>query len=186
MSERGIETTLATRLPLLARMRRELLGRGALRPTTVVAMYAAYGVHAATTAAALRARWLPLPLPRRAARLSGGTLTAAGAGLCVLGMRTFAGPGQVSGTQAGPLVTGGVYRLSRNPQYVGYIAALTGAAVARRSGASLVLAAAAGAIYAAWVPVEEEHLTRTLGAAYRRYHDGTARWVGRPSAAGSD
>jgi protein-S-isoprenylcysteine O-methyltransferase Ste14 len=186
MSERGIETTLVTRVPLLARMRRDLLDRRALRPTTVVAMYAVYGVHAATTAAALRARWLPLPLPRRAARLSGGTLTAAGAGLCVLGMRTFAGPGQVSGTQAGPLVTGGVYRLSRNPQYVGYIAALTGAAVARRSGASLVLAAAAGAIYAAWVPVEEEHLTRTLGAAYRRYHDGTARWVGRPSAAGSD
>lgn len=37
-------------------------------------------------------------------------------------------------------------RFSRNPQYVGYIAALTGAAVARRSGASLALAAAAGAI----------------------------------------
>ena len=186
MSERGIETTLVTRLPLLARMRRELLGRGALRPTTVVAMYAAYGVHAATTAAALHARWLPLPLPRRAARLSGGTLTAVVAGLCVLGMRRFAGPGQVSGTQAGPLVTGGVYRYSRNPQYLGYVAGLTGAAAVRRSGASLALAAAAGAIYAAWIPVEEEHLTRTLGAAYRRYHDGTARWVGRPSAAGSD
>jgi hypothetical protein len=40
MSERGIETTLVTRLPLLARMRRDLLDRGALRPTTVVAMYA--------------------------------------------------------------------------------------------------------------------------------------------------
>ena len=186
MSDTDTELALVTRLPLLARMRRDLLDRGALRPTTVVAMYAAYGVHAATTAAALRARWLPLPLPQRAARLSGGTLTAVGAGLCVLGMRRFAGPGQVSGTQAGPLVTGGVYRYSRNPQYLGYVAALTGAAAVRRSGGSLALAAAAGAIYAAWVPVEEEHLTRTLGESYRRYRRRTARWLAWPSAAGSD
>ncbi len=186
MNDADAEMTLINRLPLLARMRRDLLDRGALRPTTVVAMYAAYGVHAAATAAALRTRWLPLPLTRRAARLGGGTLTAVGTGLCLLGMRRFAGPGQVSGTRAEPLVTGGVYRYSRNPQYLGYIAALTGAALAKRSGSSLTLAAAAGAIYAIWVPVEEEHLTRTLGGSYLRYRRGTARWLGWPPAASSD
>jgi protein-S-isoprenylcysteine O-methyltransferase Ste14 len=183
MSEADDEMTLAARLPLLARMRGELLDQGSLQPTTVVAMYVAYGVHAAATAVSLRSRWLELPAPRRAARLSGAVLAAGGTGLCVLGMRRFAGPGQVGGTRAGPVETGGVYRYSRNPQYLGYVAALTGVAVARRSGASLILAAAAGAIYAVWVPVEEEHLTGTFGESYRRYRRGTARWLGRPPAA---
>jgi protein-S-isoprenylcysteine O-methyltransferase Ste14 len=92
-------------------------------------------------------------------------------------MRKFAGPGQVSGTQAGPLVTGGVYRHSRNSQYLGYVLALTGMAIARRGGASLALAASAGVAYAAWVPVEEEHLTHTLGEPYERYRRQTARWL---------
>ena len=92
----------------------------------------------------------------------------------------FAGPGQVSGTKSGPLVTGGVYRWSRNPQYAGYVAALTGLALARRSGAGLFLAAAAGASYAAWVPVEEEHLGHELGPAYEAYLSRTPRWLGRP------
>lgn len=95
-------TTLASGLPLLARMRRDLRNQGSLRPTTVAAMYLTYGAHAATTVAALRGRWLPLPLPRRAARVAGGGVAAAGTGLCLLGMRRFAGPGQVSGTQGGP------------------------------------------------------------------------------------
>ncbi len=142
-------------------------------------MYLTYGAHAAITAAAFRQRWLPLPLPRRAMRLAGGSLAAVGTGLCILGMRMFAGPGQVSGTQSGPMITGGVYRYSRNPQYLGYVLALTGAATARRSGAGLVLAGAAGAAYASWVPVEEEHLTATLGEAYDQYRRETARWLDR-------
>jgi hypothetical protein len=66
-----IWTAPSTRLPLLARMQRDLREQGSLRPTTVVVMYAAYGVHAATTVVALRNRWLPLALPRRAAQLVG-------------------------------------------------------------------------------------------------------------------
>jgi protein-S-isoprenylcysteine O-methyltransferase Ste14 len=167
-------------IPLLARMQRDLSTQGSLRPSTVVAMYLAYGVHATVTAAALRDRWLPLPFPRGAARLTGGTLIVAGTALCAFGMRRFAGPAQVSGTQSGPLVTGGVYRYSRNPQYLGYILALTGVAVARRSAISLALAGAAAATYAVWVPIEEEQLTRTLGPAYEQYRRGTSRWWGRP------
>lgn len=76
-------------------------------------------------------------------------------------------------------MTGGVYCYSRHPQYLGYVLALTGVAAARRSGTSVALAGAAAAIYAAWVPVEEEHLARTLGEASERYRHRTRRWLGR-------
>jgi protein-S-isoprenylcysteine O-methyltransferase Ste14 len=169
---------VASRLPLLARMRRDLRDVGFLRPTTVTAMYLTYGIHAGTSLAALRHQWLPLPLPERAATVAGGAVAAAGTGLCLLGMRRFPGPGQVSGTQNGPLVTGGIYRYSRNPQYLGYVLALTGLATARRSGAALALAGATAAIYAVWVPVEEEHLRSTIGDAYEQYLHKTRRWLG--------
>ncbi len=177
------QSTPAARIPLLSQMQRDLLDHGALRASTVAAMYAVYTGHAALTAAALHRRWLPLPLPRRAARATGGALTAAGTGLCVLGMRRFAGSGQVSGTQTGPLVTGGVYRYSRNPQYLGYILGLLGLAVVRRSGAALGCAGMAAAAYTAWVPVEEVHLERTLGDPYRRYRGRTNRWWGPAAVA---
>ena len=89
--------------------------------------------------------------------------------LCVAGMRRFDGLGQVSATSDGPLVTGGVYRVSRNPQYTGYLLLLVGAATARRSGSALALTLGLGAAYRAWIPTEERHLQQTFGIVYDRY-----------------
>jgi protein-S-isoprenylcysteine O-methyltransferase Ste14 len=162
---------------LLARMRRELLRDGRLSGPTVTAMYGAYALHGLAVAVSAWRRSAPLP-PRAAA--VGTPLAAAGSGLVVAGMSRFVGPGQVSGTQVGELATGGVYRLSRNPQYTGYVLALAGLGLARRSGAVVALTAGAGAVFAWWVPVEESALRRTFGAPYEHYLAYTPRWLGRP------
>lgn len=152
---------------LLTHMRRELLQAGRLSgPTVTAAMYGAYALHGLAVAVSAWRRSAPLP-PRAAA--VGLPLAAAGSGLVVAGMSRFAGPGQVSGTQVGELATGGVYRLSRNPQYAGFVLALAGLGLARRSGAAVALAAGAGAVFAWWVPVEENALRRTFGEPYQHY-----------------
>ena len=81
-------------------------------------------------------------------------------------MRRFTGVEELTGTRNQTLLTSGVYRYSRNPQYLGYVVALTGASVARRSGAALISAAALTSVYAAWIPVEESHLAGLYGRAY--------------------
>lgn len=159
---------------LLRRMAAEFDERGALRPATTGWMYATYAAHATGYAWALRQSHRLRP----ATFVLGTASAAAGAGLLVAGMGRFAGPAQVSGTRTGPFVTGGVYRLSRNPQYTGYVLALGGVAVACRSLPALALAAAAGAVFAWWVPVEERHLARVVGRPYERYLEATPRWFG--------
>ncbi|WP_366917758.1 methyltransferase [uncultured Pseudokineococcus sp.] len=71
--------------------------------------------------------------------------------------------------------------LQPQPQYTGAVAALTGAAAARRSPAALALTATLAATYRAWVPTEERHLSHHFGAPYRDYHARTPRWLGRPT-----
>lgn len=175
MSGLSVETVL-----LLRRMRTELWGRGSLRPGTVAAMYGTYGTHAAAVLVSLRRRSLPLRIDPALSTAAGTTLTAAGATACLTGMATFADPGQVSGTKPGELLTGGIYRYSRNPQYLGYLLILTGMGTARRSGLALALAMATGLVFRWWIPIEEQHLQRQFAEPYRQYLARVPRWFGRP------
>jgi len=95
------------------------------------------------------------------------------------GMRQFAGPGQVSGTNPGGLVTTGIYRISRNPQYIGYLLALSGLTLARRSKDAAALTLAVAAVYRWWIPIEERHWSNTSVP-------GTARTAPIPAAGWAD
>jgi protein-S-isoprenylcysteine O-methyltransferase Ste14 len=161
-------------------MARDLRTDGRLRPSTTAFMYAGYTAHAALTAGALAPRPAGPRLPGGATRPAGVALAGMGSALCVAGMGRFSGAGHVSGTRTGPLVRSGVYRWSRNPQYTGYVVLLTGAALLRRSPAALALAGVAAAVYRAWVPAEEAHLSRTFGDDYDDYLARTPRWLGVP------
>ena len=163
---------------LLRRMHREFESTGQLTVPTTVGMYACYVGHAAATALAAREQVGALRLPSGPALGLGGVLVAGGAGLCVAGMRRFAGPRQISGTDVGELATGGVYRYTRNPQYVGYVGFLAGVGLARRSAAVLGLASVAALVFRWWVPVEERHLEREFADDYRRYLKQVPRWLG--------
>lgn len=164
---------------LLRRMSREFESAGALSASTTVGMYAGYAGHAAVTALAAREQLGTLRISSGVATAAGGLLVVGGTGLCLAGMSRFAGPRQISGTQIGGLVTGGIYQYTRNPQYVGYVGLLAGVGVARRSTVVLALAGSVGLVFGWWVPVEERHLEREFGEEYRRYRDQVPRWLGR-------
>lgn len=162
---------------LLNRMRRDLEQHRRLQVSTAAWMWSCYTAHAGLTVAALATP----PARRRLSPLVGATATAAaltGAVVDVASMRRFAGPAQLTGTTAGNLVTGGIYRHSRNPQYLGTLIGLTGLAVLRRSPAALALTAALATVYRVWVPREEQHLARQFGQPYLLYRAATARWLG--------
>lgn len=164
---------------LLVRMRRELAVQGRLSAATVGWMYATYTAHAAATTVALARPRGTHRVPKTVIA-AGSAMAVAGAGLTVTGMSRFQGPAQVSALRRGELVISGIYRVSRNPQYAGYVLLLAGLALARGSAAAGVLAGSAAAAFRWWVPVEEAHLEREFGDAYRGYRDRTARWLGRP------
>ncbi len=105
-------------------------------------------------------------------------MTVTGSCLLGAGAARFPSVAQLAGRDPGELITGGVYRHSRHPQYVGNVLLAAGAAVAARSVAGCALAAAAAAAYAYYVPAEESHLQRTFGDEYERYRAATPRWIG--------
>lgn len=91
------DTTIAHRLPLLARMANDMDGHGSMRASTAAAMWTAYSAHAVLTAWVLARRSVRLPIPPGPARVAGGALITAGAGLCVAGMRPFTGVEELTG-----------------------------------------------------------------------------------------
>jgi protein-S-isoprenylcysteine O-methyltransferase Ste14 len=79
--------------------------------------------------------------------------------------------------QASVLVTGGAFRVSRNPMYLGLALVLAGAAVLLGSVPAFMVAPA----YAAWVNGryivrEERQLAAQFGDAYSAYRVATRRW----------
>jgi protein-S-isoprenylcysteine O-methyltransferase Ste14 len=74
------------------------------------------------------------------------------------------------------LVRRGPYRLSRNPQYVGFMLGLAGWALATSSRLTLV-ASLVGVIPLVLVPIAEESwLAATYGAEYQAYKQSTTRF----------
>ncbi|MGB3829121.1 MAG: isoprenylcysteine carboxylmethyltransferase family protein [Ornithinimicrobium sp.] len=165
-------------VPLLSQMANDLTQQASLRAATATAMWAAYTAHTGLTGWTLARRVASLPLPPGFAGVAGAGLMTAGVGACVAGMSRFAGPKELTGSRNQELTTTGIYRYSRNPQYLGYLLALTGAALARRSGAALCATGVLATAYAAWIPVEEHHLTHHYGQPYLDYTRRTRRWWG--------
>lgn len=163
---------------LLARMRADFEATGGLATATIARMYTAYGIHATAVAIAARHRLGPLPIRSRAIDAVAAVTGAAGVALTITGMQGFDSARHVSGGSHPRLTTGGVYAVTRNPQYVGTVAALGSLAVLRRSLVVAGLAAGYAAVIRVWVSVEEATLERLFGDAYRHYRHRVPRWIG--------
>jgi protein-S-isoprenylcysteine O-methyltransferase Ste14 len=83
-------------------------------------------------------------------------------------------------SKATQLVTDGVFRISRNPMYLGLLLLLTGWALWLGS-ASVWLVPPLFAITITLLQIipEERALGRLFGAQYLAYRDSVARWIGR-------
>ena len=144
--------------------------------------------------AAVAPRWLPglVPLaPATAAVLRAtGTVMVLGATALMLAAQLDLGASWRVGIDEGArpgLVTGGLYRYSRNPIYVAMLTALLGFALLLPSWISLGLLIGAGLGIRRHVRDEEAYLARTYGEEYRRYAARVGRFlpgVGRLRAPG--
>ena len=85
--------------------------------------------------------------------------------------------------RAGALVTGGLYRYSRNPIYLFMFVAFAGFAVLLPTWPLLLVLAVSAIGWRVWVVrVEEAHLLAIYGEAYRAYAARVGRfvpWIGR-------
>ena len=134
--------------------------------------------------AAVAPRWLPglVPLaPATAAVLRAtGTVMVLGATALMLAAQLDLGASWRVGIDEGArpgLVTGGLYRYSRNPIYVAMLTALLGFALLLPSWISLGLLIGAGLGIRRHVRDEEAYLARTYGEEYRRYAARVGRFV---------
>ena len=122
----------------------------------------------------------PLPRPPRAGRRAGGALLLLGAALPASGATLFRrrGTSVVPVRPTTALVTGGPYRLTRNPMYVGFALVHAGLALRRRSTwALLMLGPVLAVVDRIVIRREERYLERTFGEEYRSYARRVRRWL---------
>jgi protein-S-isoprenylcysteine O-methyltransferase Ste14 len=82
------------------------------------------------------------------------------------------------GSESGTLASGGPFRITRNPMYLGMLTMLLG--VALWVGTPPFYAAALiffGVINWVFIAFEEQKLEKDFGAAYSRYRSNVRRWV---------
>lgn len=138
-----------------------------------------YLLHAALVARVAWEGWWPLPVALWVGVLVGSPLLLGGTALCAAGVAQLGPPKRAPGLGEDQLVTGGVYRLSRNPQLVGGLLLLTGVSLLGGTAAGLGLTLGFGLLHHPYlVRVEEPHLRRVFGDPYRRYCGSVSRYLG--------
>ncbi|MGO9546816.1 MAG: methyltransferase family protein [Rhodomicrobium sp.] len=76
------------------------------------------------------------------------------------------------------LVTDGVFRISRNPMYLGMVLILCGVALIEGTASPWIAVAALAAILSrVFIRREETMLEETFGAVFEDYKQSTRRWV---------
>lgn len=139
-------------------------------------------IYAAGLVAGLLMNWLrPIPfLPRPLARVLGLSAIGSGASILFSGLRAM----RRAGTNVDPykpataIVTGGPYRYTRNPLYVGLTLIYTGiTALANALPAALLLPAVLAVMRRGVIEREEAYLERKFGDEYLQYKNRTRRWL---------
>ncbi len=118
-------------------------------------------------------------------RVSAVAMGVIGPLIILLGMLEFRSFKRILGMDSSKLITSGIYRYSRNPQYAGWFLTLLGISIAGRSGLALLLTIALIiGIHLYNIKLEEPYLERIFGDEYLRYKENTPRYFGMPKKGG--
>jgi len=135
----------------------------------------------ALIASAVLQRFFPIAqLLRSPLTWLGAVPLAAGVVLTSAGFGAFrrAGTPVVPFTRSTALVTSGVYRLTRNPMYLGIALILAGSAWMRGSiGAFVPLPPFVWILHSGFIRAEERLLEEIFGGEYLRYKTEVRRWL---------
>ena len=159
-------------------LRREYQQRGKLSwfgSTIHVVGYAVHGMFCSLLA------WGPAGVPPlgQIAWL-GVPLMVLGLGITIYAMDWFRTFSRWVGNNTPGLFTNGLYRYSRNPQFVGYGLFILGFFIVWWTPLAWVGFLSYIALAYAVTLVEEEHLTRAYGDSYRQYCQRVPRYLGIP------
>jgi len=111
---------------------------------------------------------------------AGGVLLFAGLAIAVVAAGTFRRRGTTVKPfeESSALVTTGIFRLSRNPMYLGMVLVLTGVSFLLGSLVALVPALALAIfLRRRFISVEEAMLAEKFGEAFQTYRGRTRRWL---------
>lgn len=121
-----------------------------------------------------------MPAPDPVRLIGGGAVALIGLFLILAGLITFL----VKGARAEPwrggdvFVTTGIYRLTRNPMYLGLMLAYAGLALTMASpAAGLLLVPLFFIMDRLIIPREEAYLARRFGADYEAFRGRVRRWI---------
>lgn len=149
-----------------------------LSKKSVVFVYICFGLFVMTILnAALYTRWVfasnnPLYNALGIVFISVGIILIAGAFIQFRSLK------RVSGLQADKVIATGVYRLSRNPQYLAIFLFLAGFSLIHRSIIAFVLIPIFMLLVNAFiVPGEEKYLEKSLGSEFLEYKKRVRKWV---------
>lgn len=152
---------------------------GRTRRIETLLLFATYGTAAVQLASVFLSGYLlpiPLPLPVRAI---GALLAALGLlffALAITTMRSSWRAG-VDESQRTEMITSGVYRLSRNPAFVGFDLLYIGTFLALPNVVLLVAAVFTIVLLHLQILEEEKFLPKVFGAAYGEYRRKTPRYL---------
>ena len=138
---------------------------------------------AALIAAGLVQRYLfplSLNLPRGVRFAAAAVVAAIGFGLMAAAVGLFRRTGQdpKPWRSTPEIISTGVYRITRNPMYVGMALLQAGYGMARANGWTIALIPIVLAVvYATAVRHEEAYLEQKFGAAYLTYKSSVRRWI---------
>jgi protein-S-isoprenylcysteine O-methyltransferase Ste14 len=119
--------------------------------------------------------FIPFPI-----NLLGILVFAIGLGIAKRGSDVFEKTGTNIETFNNPdiLVTDGLFRISRNPMYLGFLTALVGMAVLMGNLSSFLVAFCFFIVTDRWyITFEKNTMTRTFGERYTEYKSTTRRWL---------
>ncbi len=133
--------------------------------------------HLAVILSSLYGLWL-IPIDKRFALAGGLVLIVVGIVVLAVGMIEFRSLRRSCGQDISNLITTGIYRWSRNPQFIGCLFYLLGIALVGRSGLAFALTGVAAVIIRLYtIRLEEPYLERLYGEEYRLYKSRVGRWI---------